>query len=134
MWEQVLNTYWQFRIWWMNNITERWLRFKFDCYERAKSTWYSLKARSWHKPCFECWGSKTSVKYNQIQPCRNGCGVGYVKIGFLHDLIFSRNWWYSFRLFIYGCAPNSKADHVCVRGTWGCVQHPKRSSLVEIKK
>ncbi len=72
---------WQWEIVWGIN------RIKFNFIQRAKSTWYSIKALGWHKPCFECYGSGVKWKYSDIQDCP-GCagGAGYIRVGFWYDM------------------------------------------------
>jgi hypothetical protein len=127
-----VNIYWKFRLWWMNNIPS-WNRISFVVSQRWASIIYSLSVWDWHKPCIECWGSKTSMKYGQLQPCRLGCGVGYQRIHFWMDMkeifypsqrIYHLQQW--FKRVVYGCSKrNEKVWHqYCRFGTCGCDHHP----------
>lgn len=119
-----MNIYWKIRLWLMLNISSPWRQFKFNFRERVKSTWFSIKVGSWHRPCYECWGSCTSMKYGQIQPCRLGCDHGYLTAHFWDDILFHRNWWYRLLVWVKGCEPDStNMAGVCKRGSWGCRKH-----------
>jgi len=127
-----MNAYWKFRLRLMN-AWGVWDQFKFNFHERVKSTSYSIKVGSWHKPCIECWGSKESMKYAQLQPCRMGCEVGYQRTDFWLDMkymfypdqkIYYFKYWLK-RTFL-GCSKrNWKVWHEhCRYGTCGCDNHP----------
>ena len=128
-----MNAYWAFRLWWMNNVMDTWRQFKHDLHERVKSTKYSIKVGSWHKPCIECWGSQTSVKYGQEQSCRLGCDGGYQKAHFwmdMKDIFYPSQRLYEMKLLLTkGCVRRHPwASGNCLKGTLGCHRHRKEMS------
>jgi hypothetical protein len=124
------NLYWRLWLWWQDDVKSSWWRLCHTIKERTKSTWFSLKVGSWHKPCVECWGSGISVKYGQEQDCRLGCDRGYQKMKFWHDLNYSLNITYKLDLLkmkLHGCKRKPwRLDFECKHGTFGCSVHTEK--------